>query len=433
MALDKRLLVAAFVALAVLMLADACSKSRADEPHSAAQEPSTSSSKPADSARSSAPPVPDRYKTAYAELDSALTKFEATLPAGGPDLNAIGAVSSSLIMANSNSGPSILRPAPAVFDVALQYLDQMQKLGSSAVEIQVSYPVASKDFPNQAAYFDFYRRVVDEAHRRGFKVLIETSCIFYDSPFSDVQFDFSRLDAQRYFQARTDQIVAIARDIGPDYLAIGEEPVNERVFAGIDYAPDQYVAFVNGAADAVRRELGDGASRVRVGAGTGTWEYELYQRFVHEADLDFYDIHIYPLQGNPGGLETARDMARLAEAKGKPAIIGETWLYKLASAEIGRTAGATAAEAFRRDAFTFWEPLEARYMRDVLALGAEFKMPFVSFWGARFFFGQVDWTPELDALDFRGVSAAVNPTIMQGITAGTRTTLGDAFAALMGR
>ncbi len=139
------------------------------------------------------------------------------------------------------------------------------------------------------------------------------------------------------------------------------------------------------------------------------------------------------LQGAPGGLETARKMARLAQGAGKPTIIGETWLYKMAQAEIGTTVGATASEAFRRDAFTFWAPLEIRYIRDVLALGAEFQMPFVSLWGARFFFGQLEWTPELDALDFRGISATVNPIITQNIASGRRTSLGDAFAQMMGR
>ncbi len=375
-------------------------------------------------------PIPDRYRMVVSELNAALRKFEQTIPAGSPKIGDIGAVSTSLIMANSNSGPAILRPA--VLDFVKTYLDQIATMGSSAVEVQISYPVGSKDFPNQNAYLAFYRQVMDAAHQRGFKVLIETSCIFANSPFTDVQFDFSKLTPAVYFQARTDEIVTIARELRPDYLALGEEPVNERVFAGINYTPDQYVAFVNSAAAAVRKELGANASRVKVGVGAGTWEADLFGRFIRETDLDFYDVHIYPLQGNPGGLETAREMARLAQGKGKPAIIGETWLYKMAQSEIGATSGATASEAFRRDAFTFWEPLETRYIRDVLALGAEFKMPFVSFWGARFFFGQVDWTPQLDGLDFKGISSTVNPIITQNLAQGRRTALGDAFARLMG-
>jgi sugar phosphate isomerase/epimerase len=365
------------------------------------------------------------------ELDTVLAEFETTIQPGTPRVSDIGAVSTSLIMANSNSGPAILRPA--VLDSVRAYLDQLAKMGSSGVEVQISYPIGSKDYPNQDAYVAFYRAVIQAAHQRGFKVLVETSSIFSNSPFTDVQFDFSKLTPAQYFQARSDEIVTIAKDIRPDYLALGEEPVNERVFAAVNYTPEQYIAFVNSAAAAVRKELGANVGSVKVGVGTGTWEFDLFQSFIKQTDLDFYDIHIYPLQGSPGGLQTARQMAKLAQAKGKPTIIGETWLYKMAASEIGQTAGATAAEAFRRDAFSFWEPLDARYIRDILALGAEFKMPFVSFWGARFFFGQLDWTALLDALDFRGISGTINPTLNQNITSGQRSPLGEAFAEMLRR
>jgi hypothetical protein len=416
-----KLLLAIVAALAVSP-ALACSNdgNRSSSPASSASPSATSQPEPS---------VPGKYRAVYEELDADIGTFEKTLASGPPGVADIGAVSTSLIMANSNIGPQILRPA--VFESVKTYLDQMAKLGSKGIEVQISYPVASKDFPNQDAYIAFYRQVVEAAHARGFKVLIETSCIFSNSPFTDIQFDFSKLNTAAYFQARTDEIVTIAREVRPDYLAIGEEPVNERVFAGIDYTPQQYIDFVNGAAAAVRAALGTNTPQVMVGVGSGTWELDLYQSFIKQTDLDFYDIHIYPLGGGLPGLETARQMAKLAQDKGKPAIIGETWLYKLAQSEQGAVAGATAAEAFRRDAFSFWEPLEARYLRAVLALGAEFKMPLVSFWGARFFFGQVDWTPELDALDFKGISSQVNPIINQGINSGSLTRLGQDFAALM--
>jgi hypothetical protein len=382
-------------------------------------------------APAAAPAVPDRYKSTYAELEDYLSKFEQTLATGQPKLSDIGVISSSLIMANSNSGQAVLRPQ--VLESAKTYMDDMAKLGSKGVEIQISYPVASKDFPNQDAFIAFYKQVMEAARQRGFTVLIETSVVFANSPFTEVQFDSSRFTPQSYFQARTEEIVTIAKELRPDYLAVGEEPVNERVFGGINYTPAQYIGFVNSAFAAVRSALGADAAKVKVGVGTGTWEADLFADLVRQTDADFYDIHIYPLGGSQPGLQTARQMAKLAQDKGKPAIIGETWLYKLSQAEQGAVAGATAAEAFRRDAFTFWEPLEARYIRDVLALAAESKLPFVSFWGARFFFGQVDWTPQLDALDFKALSGTVNPIINQGINSNMRSRLGEDFARLMGR
>ncbi|HEY7269629.1 MAG TPA: hypothetical protein VH951_07365, partial [Dehalococcoidia bacterium] len=420
----QRFAIATFLGVAAVLAAAACSSgSQTSAP--AALEPSPTA------AAAPAPAVPEKYRATYAELGADLDKFEQTLTPGAANPASIGVVSSSLIMANSNSGPSILRPQ--VLDAAKTYMDDMAKMGSKGLEVQISYPVASKDFPNQDAYIAFYKQVMDAARQRGFTVLIETSVVFANSPFTQVQFDGSKLTPQAYFQARTDEIVTIAKELRPDYLALGEEPVNERVFGGINYTPDQYIAFVNSAYAAVKAALGPDASKVNVGVGAGTWEFDLYRSFIEQTDLDFYDIHIYPLGGAQPGLQTARQMAKLAQAKGRPAIIGETWLYKLSQAEQGNVSGATASEAFRRDAFTFWEPLEARYMRDVLALVSELKLPFVSFWGARFFFGQVDWTPQLDALDFNAISSTVNPIITQGFNAGTHTALGDDFERLMGR
>jgi hypothetical protein len=413
----------------LLMLAlSACSDSSSPTPTatvaaqpSAAASPSTQASPTV-----SAPPVPAKYQTAYGELDAALTNFESTLPANAPPVTQTGGVAStSLIQANSNLGPAVLTPAN--MQSIQSYLDDIKKLGVGAVEVQVSYPVPSAGVAQEESYYSFYKSVVDEAHQRGIKVLIETSCIFADSPFTQVQFDFAKLTTAAYFQGRQDVILRLATEAKPDFISMGEEPVNEKVFAGIQYSDAEYIAFLNATAAAVRAT----DSPTQIGAGTGTWEAALFRNFVDQTDLDFYNIHIYPLQAPNNGLQVAQTMATYAGSQGKPVIVGETWLYKMSASEIGVTAGATAAVAFSRDAYTFWEPLDARYLRDVLALGAEFDMQLVSLWGARYFYGQLDWTEELDALDFRGTSQKVNPLISQGINADELSALGEAFAALM--
>ena len=58
-------------------------------------------------------------------------------------------------------------------------------------------------------------------------------------------------------------------------------------------------------------------------------------------------------------------------------------------------------------------------------------MPLVSLWSARYVYGQLDWTQELDALDFRGTSQKVNPLINQGFNSDTLSALGEAFAGLL--
>lgn len=437
--LALRLLLLAGLVLAALAAA-ACSKSETGP------SPAPAGSSAAASTATAAPPsatpapgtvtpppalaVPDRYRATYAELDSAISAFESRV---GPTPKLVtetgGAVSVSLLQVNSNQAPAILQPA--VLEATKTYLDELRSMGVTAVEMQIAYPVMSEEFPDRDRYVALYRAVVDAAHQRGLKVLIETSCIFSGSTFTDIKFDFATMSADQYFDARTRHAVAVAA-LGPDYLALGEEPVNERVFAGIDFTEDQYIAYVNGATRAIRQSLPPG-STTKVGVGTGTWEFQFFTHMVERTEVDFFDIHLYPLQGTPGGYETVRQMASLAKAKGKPVVIGETWLYKLSRAESGPVAGATAAEAFRRDAFSFWAPLDFRHARNVLALGAEFEMPLVSFWGARFMHANLEWTPENDALDFRGVSRTVNPVINRNIASGSLTPLGQALEALITR
>ena len=99
------------------------------------------------------------------------------------------------------------------------------------------------------------------------------------------------------------------------------------------------------------------------------------------------------------------------------------------------TAAATlsTAEIFRRDAFTFWRPLELRLMAAVLAIGREFEMPVVSFWGGLNFFRQSDWTPELDRLGYAELGARFNRDTTAHIVAGKLSPLGEEAKKLFTR
>ena len=373
--------------------------------------------------------IPAAYQATYRELDAALAQFESLIK--GHDTGRIGAISTSLIIANSNRGAALF--APGNTPVIAAYLDAVKAMGITAVEVQISFPIMTPDFPDEARYIAFYKNVVAMAHERGMKVLIETSCLFTGSEYTEIQFDYSRYSTASYFAGRRAQAVTIAREIRPDYISLGEEPVNETVFAGIRFSSAEYVAYVNSTVAAVRA-LGGDAGRVPLGVGTGTWQADLFNDFVRDANVDFLDIHIYPLTGGGGNqLDVARRMAASAKAKGRDVIIGESWLYKASAAETAANPGASTAEIFRRDAFTFWRPLELRLMAAVLAIGREFEMPVVSFWGGLNFFRQSDWTPELDRLGYAELGARFNRDTTANIVAGKLSPLGEEAKKLFTR
>lgn len=379
---------------------------------------------------SPAPTVPERYQQAWKELDASLTEFERGQAERAP-AGKVGAISISLIIANANRGPDLFQPG--TLEAAIAYLDDMKAMGVSAVEVQISFPVMSKDFPDEQKYLAFYRAIVDRAHERGLKVLIETSCLFAGSEYTDLRVDYSKYTVQSYFAGRSEQLVTIARELRPDFLAFGEEPVNERTFAHIAFTDEQYVAFVNSAARAIRA-LGPATASTRLGVGTGTWEAGLFATFVQQTvGLDFHDIHIYPLTGAGGNqIEVARRMAALAKARGRDAIVGETWLYKASAAEVAANPGAATSEIFRRDVFDFWAPLELRLVGAALALGREFDMPVVSFWGGRYFFAQLGWTPDLDRLGYSQALQRLNRDTAQAILANRLDALGQSAKRLFG-
>ncbi|MCE7927873.1 MAG: hypothetical protein DYG91_05135 [Chloroflexi bacterium CFX7] len=375
-------------------------------------------------------PVPARYQAAWNELDAALSEFEKASPASSAPAAGVGAPAASLIIADGNRGTALL--APATLDATRLYLDRLREFGITGIELQVSFPLLQPDFPNHDRYLAYYRGVMGFARERGIEVLVETGPIFTNSQFTDVAVDFGKMTPAQYFAGRKQQIVTIATELRPDYIAIGTEPNNETAFAGIRFTNAEYVAFVNATVAAVQMALGPASDQVKLGVGTGTWEFDLFRDMVEGTSVDFHDIHIYPLTGKGGNqLQVARSMARLAAGRGRAAIIGESWLYKATAAEVRSNPGAATAEIFRRDAFSFWRPLEVRLIRAVLSIGSEFRSPLVSMWGGRFLFYQTEWSEDVDRLGYAETMAEIGPATYQAWVAGTLSRLGEEVKAMI--
>ena len=85
-------------------------------------------------------------------------------------------------------------------------------------------------------------------------------------------------------------------------------------------------------------------------------------------------------------------LADIARASGKPVGVGECWLHKTRDRELRQINSITDPTLFERDIYSFWEPLDARFL-GVMVKGAHWKkFAFLSpFWTRMLYGGYVDY------------------------------------------
>ncbi len=329
------------------------------------------------------PQVPDEYVALYEELDTSLSMFRASLNGQWDGTPGATIFSAELTPASGNNGERLL--GPYYMDAVLDYLDGLQAAGAAGIGMQISYPMLLPDFPRAGEYLAFYQEVADAVHARGMTLLIESSPVFAGTQFSGVPVDYSDLTPATYFAGRRDMLVTIAEQIGPDYLSLVHEPDTEIALTGLDLTIDDFVAFVN---DTVAT-IGPG-SGIRLVAGNGSWDgLEYIARFATETAVDALNVHVYPVV-SPGldPLAALVEIAELAAAQGKGVVIGESWPYKASTQELWWPG---LGSFFNRDVFSFWSPIDVKFMENLATVAHIHDLEFVSFFWSRYFFAYLDY------------------------------------------
>ena len=275
--------------------------------------------------------------------------------------------------------------APQTMGVVELYLDRLKEIGVDGVTVQIADPLLAPGFPDSEAYLAFYQQVAEEVHRRGLLLVVETGPVFPDPQYSNVRYHWSTLSTLEYFDLRREQLNRIARLVGPDYLSIGNEPDTERILTGQNFGLEGYLAYIR----EVIRDL-KGLGGARLGVGTGSWDDPNYMHaFIQESGLDFVDIHLYPLtNGSIDYVQRAAEWAAMAQGQGKQVVIGETWLYKVRPEELQQEI--SYQEALQRDVFSFWQPLDARFLRAAAGMAQAQGIDYVSFFWSGYFFAYVE-------------------------------------------
>jgi hypothetical protein len=196
-----------------------------------------------------------------------------------------------------------------------------------------------------------------------------------------------RAGLARYKQYKLDMLKTIAIELRPDFLTVGDEPETEMWLTKIRLLanPDNYFQMT--------MELTSGVKLVRpaglkIGAGflpgTDNWRY--WAEHLSGLDIDFINIHIYPIDIYPDDrrdnvYQRALEAADMAAAAGKTMVMGETWLYKQAADDTN-----DPVVLYGRDFFDFWEPLDTKFLSLMLKVTHFKKFEFMSpFWSTFFF------------------------------------------------
>jgi hypothetical protein len=364
--------------------------------------------------------VPAGYQQLYAQLKADMDSYNSSLDARSSAYPR-PIYGAELLPANGNRGEDLLRPQNRQGTIA--YLDGLESMGVQGVTIAMPYPMYMPGSARHDEYVAYYRFVFDALRKRGMTAEVETGIIFAGTAFSPVSVDFGRLSFEQYKADKKLMAQAIIDDLHPDYLDLGAEPDTEYKLTGwSDFnSPASYAGYVSDVLDGLAR------GGTKIGVGIGSWGSTAYvDEYVKIGGVDFIAVHVYPTDLK--FLKTIDTVADIARENGKTVVMDECWLYKTKDYSHGM---ASSEDAFKRDAYSFWAPLDQQFLalmdRSARVNGIEYMSPF---W-ANFFFAYAGYDPSMEAMTYGEVVAQANLAAAGNITAGRYSATGDYYRRLI--
>jgi len=377
--------------------------------------------------------LPAEYQALYTGLEATLDRY-LTASAGKPVL-AEPVFAASLLPANANMGLRLLIPSTAT--TADLMLKRFSELGLKGVTFDVNFPLldpAYYEFMGQPAdtvdkLVAFYEARAAVARQYGLKVIVESSQVFTNKAYSSLPVEdyYRTLDLATFEARRTVMFKLIAEALQPDWFTVAEESDTMQTVTGLPVDdPAVLIPMVGRFVESLKSL---GLPNMKVGAGFGTWHPQwnsLAEGFLREAGVDFLNLHFYFLRDDQ--FARAVESARLARQYGKGLVVGEAWCYKTEGAE--GINGATDATAFARDAFSFWAPLDEKFLQALALLGRSEGFEYLSPFWSTYFFGYLDYSPETAGLLPAQIVPLVNRTVASNLYQGVVSPTGEAWSAL---
>jgi PKD repeat protein len=373
--------------------------------------------------------VPQEFRAVYNELRDRLFLANKAI-----DARWDGRLSPNLkpaawnMLANSHAGDSLLTQAH--YDLAILYMDALIRLGVGAMTVAINYPSLTPNFNlNHQDYVDFFKRLRDEAKARGLDYIVEHNSIlpnysslpageYYDELKSGPMGGKTRWGQERFFEA-----ARIINEIEPDYLVLIEEPSTHD--SGLELSEAEWVYHIRGVASALKNQFPNATTKL--GAGSGAWESDAYTKaWALSPDLDFVETHMIPAASAAGDY-FQKTLHRLdmvqSLAPQKELLTVEGWMLKEKASDV-KGGAATDATAFSREVYSFWAPLDQRFLEFHMKVGHHYGFSATGPAWSRYFFAYLDY----GALDLEGLSpleildranAAAGIAVLEGRTTST--------------
>jgi len=373
-----------------------------------------------------ADPPPLAYADLYATLEQRVLGFEAAVDSQWNGVKGSTAFVGSVSSANGHRGLELLEPG--ALDGVMMELDGLKAMGVQTAFLTIPYPVLHPPFHTGSgeyqAVLDFYRAVSQGIRDRGMGLVVESPVLFTQGGFS--QWPASRLDGifnlnanpgfdvAAFNAGRAAVALTIAQELSPDYLSVFNEPDTSADMTGI--AELNTVSGARQALDTILAGLqGERAQGLKVGAGIGTWhsDYQLFVDSFVQAEMDFFDIHVFYTSN--GKLDRAFEIADTVSANGMTKAISQGWLMKARDIELMDPANFPINVFFARDVYSFWSPLDCKFTEAMVKYSHLKNLEYLNPFFSRYFRAYLpyNWTTlglsphELDVMSMEAANDAI--------------------------
>src|ERR1700722_17892426 len=181
------------------------------------------------------PPVPAVFQSTFTELQNSIASFQSTVSASWNGKTSSVLWSSELLSANANNGLQLLTTDPS----ALPGIDALRALGAKAITVNISFPILDQTFyyfngdpQDYAPMVAFYSNLATQIHRAGLKMIVEAALVYPGTSGMNVTGYYASLSDAQFIAARENNLLTIARQVGPDYINLNSEPDTDLVNSG---------------------------------------------------------------------------------------------------------------------------------------------------------------------------------------------------------
>ena len=115
---------------------------------------------------------------------------------------------------------------------------------------------------------------------------------------------------------------------------------------------------------------------------------------------------------------------------GKRVVLDEAWLYKVDKPLPNSVAA--SPEIFRRDVFSFWAPLDQKFLAVIVKSAEVANIEYISPFWTQFFFGYVEYNSNTAQLSFRELSSMANQIASNNIIEDQFTSTGQFYRQMAG-